>query len=379
MSTFSNSFLVSLLLIIVAITAGFQSVQSVSGEPLPADFFVFERFIDETGCEGKFNSTVSGENNVNLNWIHGAGSSLAGQQRADKLGADACSQWRNGESFENASAISPAAELTLNLEIIATESSAEGTTNSALADGTQAAGLLLKVEVNPLDNLPDSLNLRWYITVDHTNVGESVADDVVLNYGWSSSFYHDAGNITNWTQVVDANRLAEDGIPFSINDLWRLEVTVMLVDDLNHSIVGVDSKQVQTPSRVPAFGGMFPIIILTIAVIAGLAVIIRQDYQREVGLPRLKGTLRHIKNEWVAEIEVTAGKYDLTLKGASANIPWKMSRAPKQQLVTAGTSRNFTVKLRCSEEITEAETFWEVEVEELGGWVMDLKLPIPKQ
>lgn len=349
-------------------------LDDVSGEAVESEISVFESFIDDSNCDENFDVIDRLDSDVSLNWIHGEGSILAGQQRAEKLGADTCSQWKNGESLENATAISSLAKLTLTVDIVATEQDGETTTT----DVTQTAGLLLEVEIEPLEDLAESLNLRWYVTVDHTPVGNGTADDVVLHYGWSSSFYHQAGNTTNWTQVIDSQRLAEDEIPFTINDLWRLEVTVMLVDDLNATVSGIAHTQVQTLDRIPTIAGMFPIILLVIAIVIGLVIIVRQDYQREVGLPLLTGTLRYIKKEWIAEVKVTAGKYDLTIKGASATLPWKMSRVPKQQLVPAGTSRDFSVKLRSTEEINEVKTHWEVEVEELGGWVLDLKLPVQK-
>ncbi len=374
MNRFSVVIIASFLLLNFTFIVIPEYMENVSGEGVESEISVFESFIDGNNCDEDFDSVERLDSDVSLIWIYGDEGSLAGQQRAEKLGAGACSQWRNGNSLENATAISPLAKLTLTVDIVTTEQSDEVTTS----DVTQAAGLLLEVEIEPLEDLEESLNLRWYVTVDHTPVGNGIADDVVLHYGWSSSFYHQAGNITNWTQVIDSERLAEDGIPFTINDLWRLEVTVMLVDDLNATVSAIDHTQVQTLDRMPTIAGMVPVIILVIAIIAGLVIIVRQDYQREVGLPLLTGTLHYIKKEWIAEVKVTAGKYDLTIKGASATLPWKMSRVPKQQLVPAGTSRNFSVKLRSTEEINEAETHWEVEVEELGGWVLDLKLPVHK-
>lgn len=374
MNRFSTVIIAAFLLLNLTFIVLPEYLNNVSGEGVESEISVFESFIDGDNCDGDFDSVERLDSDVSLIWIHGEGSSLAGQQRAEKLGAGACSQWWNGYSLENATAIDPLAKLTLTVDIVATEQDEETTTT----DVTQAAGLLLEVEIEPLEDLEESLNLRWYVTVDHTPVGNGIADDVVLHYGWSSSFYHQEGNITNWTQVIDSERLAEDGIPFTINDLWRLEVTVMLVDDLNATVSGIAHTQVQTLDRMPNVAGMVPVMILVIAIVAGLVIIVRQDYQREVGLPLLTGTLRYIKKEWIAEVKVTAGKYDLTIKGASATLPWKMSRVPKQQLVPAGTSRDFSVKLRSTEEINEAKTHWEVEVEELGGWVLDLKLPVHK-
>jgi hypothetical protein len=123
---------------------------------------------------------------------------------------------------------------------------------------------------------------------------------------------------------------------------------------------------------------MVPTLLVVVGVIVGLLVMVRQDYRREVGLPRLRGTMRKDNKGWTADVEITAGIFDVTLKGALASSPWKISRAPSQQLVTAGTNRSFSVKLKTSdEESYEAVTHWEIDVDELGGWVLDLKLSIP--
>jgi len=331
---------------------------------------VLESFIDETEC----NLDDASKNDVRLNWAYGDGSTLAGQQRATALGAERCSSWVNGEvASNNASELLQLVEVTLEVDAHFPSESTD------VQEGGEdiIPGLYLSAQIVPLEDLEESLNLRWFITVDHSPLGEGVVHDLVKHYGWTSSFYHDEGNVTNWSQEISTERLQEDGIPFSAEDLWRLEVVILFVDDLNNSIYGVDSVQLQTPSSIPDTAGMLPTILIALAVIVGLIIIIRQDQQREVGLPRLRGTLLQDKKGWYAEVVITAGKRDVTLMGAYADEPWKLGKVPKQQLVVAGTSRNFTVKLRCSEDATtEAPTHWKVEVEELGGWVLDLILPV---
>ena len=333
---------------------------------------VLESFIDESGC----NLDDTSQDGVRLNWAYGDESILAGQLRAAALGAEGCSTWVNGDgASNNESELIQLVEVTLQVEA---RFLSESTDNSNQENsGTAVAGLYLSAQIWPLEDLDESLNLRWYITVDHAPLGEGVAQDLVKHYGWTSSFYHDEGNVTNWSQEISTERLQEDGIPFSADDLWRLEVIILFIDDLNHTIYGVDSVKLQSPSNIPDTAGMLPTILIAIAVVVGLIIIIRQDQQREVGLPRLKGTLLQDKKGWYAEVVITAGIRDVTLKGAYADEPWKMGKVPKQQLVVAGTSRNFTVKLRCTDETTkEAPTHWKVDVDELGGWVLDLILPI---
>ncbi|MBT4058912.1 MAG: hypothetical protein HOE69_01210 [Euryarchaeota archaeon] len=346
-----------------------------SGENSQSTIKIWETFSDENLCVNNAENVPRNEGDILLNWVHGNGSSLAGQQRAAALDASPCSSWLNGGGLENTSDVNVLAELSLNVLIVGLDVAEN---NQAEENDDFNSGLLLQATILPHENLSDTLNLRWYITVDNSPLGESTASDVVLHYGWSTTFHHDAGNSTNWTQQISAERLAEDGIPFTADDIWRLEVTLMLVDDLNNSINAADTIQLNSPKLTPAFGGMVPTLLVVVGVIVGLLVMVRQDYRREVGLPRLRGTMRKDNKGWTADVEITAGIFDVTLKGALASSPWKISRAPSQQLVTAGTNRSFSVKLKTSdEESYEAVTHWEIDVDELGGWVLDLKLSIP--
>ena len=332
---------------------------------------VIESFIDDSGCD--FDNQAN--NNVRLNWAFGNESILSGQQRAEALGADACTRWINGEQDDY--------DMNENVQIVDVSLEVDAYFPSENDDNekpeTLFEGLYLSAQIIPLEDLPESLNFRWYVTVDHSPLGQNVAQDLVKHYGWSSSFHHDKLNITNWSHEINSERLVEDGIPFTEDDLWRLEVVILFVDDLNHSIYGGDSVQLHTPSSIPDRMVMIPTIIIGIAVIVGLIVIVRQDQQREVGLPRLRGTLHKENRGWHADIVITAGTRDATLTGAYAEEPWKMGKAPKQQLVVAGTSRNFSVKLRCNNpECDIVATHWKIEVDELGAWVLDLNLPIKK-
>lgn len=361
-----SSFVIATIMII----AGAIHIGAVGGsETHDGAPLVFESFIDETGC----NFEDISQNSVRLNWAFGNESILSGQQRAAALGAEACTMWVNGEG-ENQTQDEIFQKVDVSLEV-----NARFQTDNNDLENAEAPfdGLLLSAQIMPLENLSESVNMRWYVTVDYSPLGEDVAQDLVKHYGWTSSFYHDEGNITNWSHEINSERLQEDGIPFSEDNLWRLEVTILFIDDLNHTIYGVDSVQLQTPSIIPDTIVMIPTIIIVIAVIIGLIVIIRQDQQREVGLPRLRGTLQHDKRGWYADVVITAGTRDVTLNGAFADEPWKIGKAPKQQLVVAGTSRNFTVKLRCNDVETKvAPTHWKVDVDELGGWVLDLNLPV---
>ena len=335
---------------------------------------VYESFVDDSGCgfDYDYNS------NVRLNWIHSNDSTLAAKQRAENLGAENCSTWINGAptSNSNVDGITKLVETDLQVTLLWNHALGNDGKNSS---ELTFSGLQLSTSILPLENLSESLNMRWYITVDYDSIGDVIVHDLVKHYGWTSSFYHEEGNITNWTHEVSIERLQEDGLPTSEDELWRMEVVILFVDDLNHTIYGADKIQLEAPTNVPnSTAEKFPTILIGIVVIVGLLIIVRQDQRREIGLPRLRGTLYQNNNDsWYAKVMITAGIFDVTLKGAFANEPWKMGKVPTQQLIPAETSRSFTVKMKCSGIIDDTvPTHWKVDVDELGGWVLDLNLPI---
>lgn len=321
---------------------------------------LWEVFVPESGCDGSQSAERSDWDAI-LNWRMGEGSSLAGRQRADALGASECSVWLNGDLTENQTTIYSQVDLRLSVEKI--------------MDGDEI-GLHLEAEINLDEEVSETMNLRWFITVDRIKSGQNNVDDIVMNYGWSASFNRSLTDSQQWQQFIDEEQLISDEIPSDDNELWRIEVTIVMMDDLNQSIIGIDTIQLESPSIVPDVGGMGPTIILGILIACGLLAIVFQDYKREVGIPRLKGVIIFENANPVAKVTIDAGKFDATLKGVKAERPWRVSRSPSDQLITAGTSREFLVKLRGgNDESTEVELRWEIDVDELGGWVLDLKLP----
>ncbi len=325
---------------------------------------VWETF-DGGNCQTEPTNHV-GEVNVNLKWAYGDESSMAGQQRADALAAEDCSQWLNGAGVDAATPLAGGVELEMTARVVRGENQVD-------------SGIELKAGITPTRDLPESVALRWFITVDHSPLGEREVNDLVLHFGWSSTFFHDEGNITNWTEFIDEERLAMDGIPLADEDLWRIEVALLVMDDLNQSVLAATNVQIPTPSSVPGRGGVVPVSMVVVALMVGYALIIRGEKIREEGLPRLSGTLRRNDKSWMVKVTIAAGNRDATLKGASAEAPWRIGRVASQQLIPSETVRVFQATMRCSDdELTEAVTHWEIDVDDLGGWVLDLKLLPPE-
>lgn len=325
---------------------------------------VWETFDSAEGCATEpFAHPL--ESDVHLNWAHGEASSMAGQQRADALGGEACSAWLNGADFDNATSLVGGVEIDFSVEIVRGED-------------RLSSGLQLDAKITPTSNLSNSVGVRWFITLDNAPLGEREVDNLVLHFGWSSAFHHDEGNVTNWSEFIDEERLELDGIPISDDDLWRVEVALIVMDDLNHSILAASNVKLESPTLIPGRSVALPVIFAVVGVASLFALVIRGEKRREEGLPRLSGTLTKETKGWVVKATFSAGNRDVTLKGASAEQPWRIGRVASEQLIPSETVRTFTATMRCpDEELAGAVTHWEIDVDELGGWVLDLKLPLP--
>ena len=326
---------------------------------------VREWFEPESGCDGWYEH-ITDEGVIQLVWVVGDGAMLAGEQRAGGLGAEACSGWQEGFPFGGEDALSPEndpqdelADLTLDVRV---------------SGGVEPKALEIEVGITPIEDLPDSVNLRLLLTVDHPTSGPD-SHFVVKHYQWSSAFHHQANMTTEWNETIDSSRLASDEVPFTHSDLWRINVVVLLVDDLNHSIHAASRSPVETPSSVPSTADAAHLYLFGLAILAGLGMIVRAEWKREMCLPKLTGRLARRGQTWTAHVTLVAGRSPVTLKGADADAPWRVPKQPKERVIKPGESVDVGVRLKVTEQPPPSvRTHWSVEVEQLGGWVLDLSL-----
>ena len=72
---------------------------------------------------------------------------------------------------------------------------------------------------------------------------------------------------------------------------------------------------------------------------------------------------------------LVAGRSPVTLKGADAEAPWRVAKQPKERVIKPGESFDVGVRLKVTEQPPpSARTHWSIEVEQLGGWELDLSL-----
>ena len=327
---------------------------------------VREWFADDDGCDGRPPFRAD-DSTIEIVWALGEEAMLAAEQRAVALDADACSYWQEGSPFGGADEMNEGnvpgpvlAELEIEVHV---------------SEDPEPRELQVTVGITPLENLSDSIGLRLLITVDHVQIGETTSHSVVRHYQWSSAFHHQANITTEWNKTIDASRLASDEVPFTHSDLWRLNVVVLLVDDLDHSIHAAAESPVETPSSVLPTPDAAHLYLLGLGILAGLGMIVRAEWKREVCLPKLTGRIACRGQAWTAHVTLVAGRSPVTLKGADADAPWRVAKQPKELVINPGESVDVSLKLKVTEQPPpSARTHWSIEVEQLGGWVLDLSL-----
>jgi hypothetical protein len=111
-------------------------------------------------------------------------------------------------------------------------------------------------------------------------------------------------------------------------------------------------------------------------IIFGLTVIVRSEWKREVMLPRLRGS-RDAEGRPIAYLK--AGLRDLHLREVRVLPPWRLAKEIREIDLPAGTERTIVVRVKPERGLNEVniatiETEWSIEVDEMGGWVLDLTL-----
>jgi hypothetical protein len=112
------------------------------------------------------------------------------------------------------------------------------------------------------------------------------------------------------------------------------------------------------------------------AILLGMAAISRAEWKREVMLPKLRGG-RDSTGQSIAFLK--AGKRDVHLREVRVLAPWKLAKGIRSMDLPAGTEKTISIFVKpergdTNPHTTIVETEWSIEVDEMGGWVLDLVL-----
>ena len=178
------------------------------------------------------------------------------------------------------------------------------------------------------------------------------------------------GNGTIYRELTLVNGL-------NIDDAHRLRFVILLSDMMteeNYALLNMpvplaNSGPVEMGQRVSTFMGLGVIIL-------SLTAIIRAEWKREVMLPKLRGG-RNAQGKPIAYLK--AGRRDVHLREVRVLAPWKLSKGIRAMDLPAGTEKKIPVHVKPSQvgDVVQTaciETQWSIEVDEMGGWVLDLTL-----
>ena len=183
------------------------------------------------------------------------------------------------------------------------------------------------------------------------------------------------------TPIADGNGTVQRelalGGGITSDDSDRLRFVILLSDMMteeNHALLEMNVPQ---SDNGPENSGHRASTLLALGIIIlFLAGIVRSEWKREVMLPRLRGS-RDAEGRPIAHLK--AGLRDLHLREVRVLSPWRMAKEIREIDVPAGTERTIAVRVKPERGLTEVnaltiETEWSIEVDEMGGWVLDLTL-----
>ena len=178
------------------------------------------------------------------------------------------------------------------------------------------------------------------------------------------------GNGTIYRELTLVNGLNND-------DAHRLKFVILLSDMMteeNHALLSmsvplINNGPIETGQRVSTLMGLGVIIL-------SLAAISRAEWKREVMLPKLRGG-RDATGQSIAYLK--AGRCGVHLREVRVLDPWKLAKGIRSMDLPAGTEKTIPVHVKPAQggndvQTTIIETEWSIEVDEMGGWVLDLTL-----
>lgn len=243
-------------------------------------------------------------------------------------------------------------------------------------DGSQPDAIEIDATIRPQANISDASRLVITVTEASTTDERGQArHHLARAFRSSISFNIGANTSTSWSD----NLSVSDDLGVGSSDptrgsLARYTLVAFVIDDDNETVLA--QQQITLPAvGATASGGRIGLWVgLGLAVLAGLVGIILAERGREVGMPRLGGQAEAAGDDWLATVMIEAGRSGVDLRSITADAPHRLKRKAKSLRIVPGGSNQLQVRLagppgdailRCT-----------VEIDTLGEWVLDLRLPL---
>ncbi|MEE2747649.1 MAG: hypothetical protein VX473_04180 [Candidatus Thermoplasmatota archaeon] len=228
--------------------------------------------------------------------------------------------------------------------------------------------LNVSVDVNVTTEIEDGILRLILIENDVEMFGRTPTQNAVVRM-------YDPTPIGSGNGTINRELKLTNGL--SVDDAPRLRFVVLLSNMMTEENHALTSMEVPQRNTGPTETGQRASTLLGLGIIIfSLAAIIRSEWKREVMLPRLRGS-RDANGNPIAHLK--AGRRDVQLREVRILSPWKFSKGVKSIDLPAGTEKVIPIQVKPERGNTEVlstviETEWSIEVEEMGGWVLDLTL-----
>ena len=330
-----------------------------------------------------------------------------GSVRAEKLGVEELPTFRTelsaleGREDGNTTDIeSQLEDYVINKSI---ERLAEITLELQINDGDVRDGydeLVVQAMVTPLTNLSNETVL-YFMIVEWSHASDESTHrpvNVVRELMPRSGLPRTAGESGMVEFIFDSNYLDPANITIEPKHADRWGVVAMLSGhDIgsdsprsaqpgeNETILATAVATVPSRWQLATLEDSLPWIIGTVVIIAAMAMVIHSERRREIELPKVTGKLLPApttgnQTRFRVAIDIKAGILPAELLKVDTSPPWKVRRAPKRQMLAAGSESSWELDVRTDEEMGHCNVNVHISftVEGTGGgWVMDLRLIPP--
>jgi|GEM_PF-793750 len=305
---------------------------------------------------------------------------LAGQYRAEDLGAESGDLFIDGEKIDSET-------LSLRGALQAREANnASATLDLTMQWVTGEEGRILNVSIsmNLAETLSNTTILQMYILENSVDiVGHAPPQIAVVRlYRFTIAFDHNSGGNTTHIETIPELDFPRYDLPANAEDSNQMRFVVLLRDDMTNEVFAATSAQLPAPGIGPSNDGD------RVAVLAGLAIILfslagvtRAEWKRERHLPSLTGRMEKRGDRIVPVAILRARASAVTLTKVVVEEPWRLSGRIKEVSLRENSERTFnlTVKEARGHQPSDADpviSHWSVTVEGMGGWVLDLSFDL---
>ena len=200
-----------------------------------------------------------------------------------------------------------------------------------------------------------------------------ITHNLLRDWAPSSSFIFTNNSTNYWNSTITRDHL--DGAGINLNDASHAneyEIMIVMIGAFEGEegvrTLSLQRNDMPTKWQSATSSDYLAPALLLVALIVIIFFVVKAEYNREKGLPRLEGNW---VNKDTIEYRITAGN-SLKILEFKLDENWKASSGIKRERISAGEMKSGEMKLTGAGIL---QIKLSVDVEDLGEWTLDLNLP----